>query len=84
MHKRVATSEQGFHLPLSEQPAFLHCSTCRIVGIATISRPEHRVAQTREVACTKIVLPQVIARGLHLVCYMCFINIVCLNMYSKI
>ena len=47
----------------------LHCSTRRIVGIATISRAEHRVAQTREVACTKIVLPQVIARGLHLVCY---------------
>ena len=44
----------------------LHCSTCRNVEIATISRPEHRVAQTREVACTKIVLPQVIARGLHL------------------
>ena len=38
----------------------LHCSTRRIVEIATTSRPEHRVAQTREVACTiKIVLPQV-------------------------
>ena len=45
---------------------FLQGSTRRIVGIATLSRPEHRVAQTREVACTKIVLPQVIARGL---CY---------------
>ena len=56
----------------------LHCSTRRIAGIATTSRPEHRVAQTREVACTKIVLPQVIARGLHLVCYMYFINILCL------
>ncbi|KAL5517552.1 hypothetical protein EMCRGX_G003114 [Ephydatia muelleri] len=40
-------------------------STRRIVGIATLSRPEHRVAQTREVACTKIVLPQVVARGLN-------------------
>eukprot|EP00731_Ephydatia_muelleri_P006665 Em0003g913a len=40
-------------------------STRRIVGIATLSRPEHRVAQTREVACTKIVLPQLIARGLN-------------------
>ena len=56
----------------------LHCSTCRIVGIAAISRPEHRVAQTREVVCTKIVLPQVIARGLHRVCYMYFINVICL------
>eukprot|EP00731_Ephydatia_muelleri_P003009 Em0001g3009a len=27
---------------------------------------QHRVAQTREVACTKIVLPQVIARGLNI------------------
>ena len=44
---------------------FLQSSTRRMVGIATLSRPEHRVAQTREVACTKIVLPQVIARGLR-------------------
>eukprot|EP00731_Ephydatia_muelleri_P024582 Em0016g853a len=29
-------------------------------------RQQHRVAQTREVACTKIVLPQVIARGLNI------------------
>ena len=39
-------------------------STHRIVGIATLSRQDHRVAQTREVVCTKMVLPQVIARGL--------------------
>ena len=45
---------------------FLQSSTRRIVGITTLSRPEHRVAQTREVACTKVVLPQVLARGL---CY---------------
>ena len=44
----------------------VHFSTRRIVGICTLSRQEHRVAQTREVACTKIVLPQVIARGLPL------------------
>jgi hypothetical protein len=55
----------------------LRCSTRRIVGIATVSRPEHRIAQTRELACTKIVLPQVIARGLHLVCFMYFIYILC-------
>eukprot|EP00731_Ephydatia_muelleri_P009728 Em0005g314a len=41
-------------------------STHRIVGISTLSRQQHRVAQTREVACTKIVLPQVIARGLNI------------------
>eukprot|EP00731_Ephydatia_muelleri_P010067 Em0005g653a len=29
-------------------------------------RQQHRVAQTREVACTKIVLPQVIAQGLSI------------------
>ena len=41
----------------------LTCSTKKIVGISTISRTEHSVAQTREVACTKNVLPQVLARG---------------------
>eukprot|EP00731_Ephydatia_muelleri_P016665 Em0009g1089a len=44
----------------------VHFSTHRIVGISTLSRQQHRVAQTREVACTKIVLPQVIARGLNI------------------
>eukprot|EP00731_Ephydatia_muelleri_P035532 Em0133g2a len=44
----------------------VHFSTYRIVGISTLSRQQHRVAQTREVACTKIVLPQVIARGLNI------------------
>ena len=41
----------------------LYCSTLKIVGIATISRDEHSVAQTRELECTKVVLPQVIDRG---------------------
>ena len=41
----------------------LCCSTHRIVGISTIARTEHSVAQTRELACTKRVLPQVLARG---------------------
>jgi hypothetical protein len=40
-------------------------STQKIVGISTIARTEHSVPQTREVACTKEVLPQVIARGLR-------------------
>ena len=56
--------------------AILQCSTRRIVGIATLSRPESRVAQTREVACTKIVLPQVIARGL---CYYCNFLRICIR-----
>ena len=43
-------------------------STHKIVGISTISRAEHSVPQTREVACTKEVLPQVISRG-------CFTNV---------
>jgi hypothetical protein len=40
-------------------------STHKIVGIATVSRTEHRVAQTRELECTRRVLPQVIQRGLQ-------------------
>ena len=35
----------------------------KIVGISTISQTEYSVPQTREVACTKEVLPQVISRG---------------------
>ena len=38
-------------------------STNRIVGISTVSRTDHGIAQTRELQCTKIVIPQVIARG---------------------
>jgi hypothetical protein len=37
-------------------------STHRIVGCITISRKEHATAQTREVMCTKSVIPQVIDR----------------------
>ena len=36
---------------------------CRHFNHSTISRTVHSVAQTRELACTKIVLPQVIDRG---------------------
>ncbi len=38
-------------------------STQKIVGISTLSRTDHAVAQTREFQCTTVVLPQVIARG---------------------
>ena len=40
-----------------------YCSTKRILGCATVSRDEHSVAQTREVACTKLVLPEVLGQG---------------------
>ena len=35
----------------------------KVVGISTVSRKEHASAQTREVQCTKLVLPEVIQRG---------------------
>ena len=34
-------------------------STHKILGISTYSRTEHSIPQTRELACTKAVLPQV-------------------------
>ena len=34
-----------------------------MIGIVTKSRKEHLVAQTRELACTQELLPQVIGRG---------------------
>ena len=39
-------------------------STKKVVGITTISRVEHATAQTRELACIKDVLPQVLQRGM--------------------
>ena len=39
------------------------CSTQKILGISTMSRTDHSIAQTRELVCTKIVVPQVVARG---------------------
>ena len=39
-------------------------STFRIVGISTVSRAEHRVAQTREIGCTRKVMAHVVARGM--------------------
>ena len=32
-------------------------------GISTVSRTDHSIAQTRVLVCTKIVVPQVVARG---------------------
>ena len=39
-------------------------SSCRIVGISTVSCAEHRVAQTREIVCTRKVMADVVARGM--------------------
>ena len=39
-------------------------STYTIIGVSTLSRIEHSVAQTREFECSKVVVPQVQARGL--------------------
>ena len=42
---------------------FCFYSTQKILACVTLSRKEHACAQTRELACTKLVLPDVIARG---------------------
>ena len=48
----------------------------KITGISTISRSVHRVAQTRELECTKVVLPEVIGRGkLQTLMYLIIITI---------
>ena len=39
------------------------CSIQKIPGISTVSRTDHSIAQTRVLVCTKIVVPQVVARG---------------------
>ena len=44
---------------------FNYYSTHRIVGISTISHSDHRIAQTRELECTKVVLPQVQRQGMN-------------------
>ena len=59
---------EGMHVELlgflsSVDRIFMWHSTHKIVGISTISRAAHATAQTRELACTKDVLPQVIDRG---------------------
>ena len=40
-------------------------STHKIIGCATLTRQDHTVAQTRELACTctRAVIPEVIDRG---------------------
>ena len=47
-------------LSLSLSLLFFFCSTKRILGISTKSRVDHLIAQTRELECTKEVLPSVI------------------------
>ena len=40
------------------------CSTKKVIGVVAKSRKEHWIAQTRELACTKEFLTQVIASGM--------------------
>ncbi|XP_064401110.1 uncharacterized protein LOC135347149 [Halichondria panicea] len=42
-------------------------SNKKILGISTLSRAEHSTAQTRELACTKLVIPQVQSRGIEVI-----------------
>ena len=55
-------------------------SNHKIVGISTLSRKEHATAQTRELECTKIVLPQVVERGtctcIYIIIYM-YMGVLC-------
>lgn len=39
-------------------------STKKIIAVLTVSRSDHGIAQTRELVCTKFVVPQAIARGM--------------------
>ena len=56
---------------------FMCHSTHKIVGISTISRAAHATAQTRELACTKVVLPQVIDKVSSCACVKFCVNRVC-------
>ena len=38
-------------------------STHKIIGCATLTRQDHTIAQTRELACTRAVIPEIINRG---------------------
>ena len=38
-------------------------STKKVIGVSTVSRKEHSTAQTRELVCTRAVLPQVLEKG---------------------
>ena len=43
-------------------------STHKIIGCATLTRQDHTIAQTRELACTRAVIPEVINRGCFNTC----------------
>ena len=65
-------------LPIRKVCLFIYCifyfmyNTHKVVGITTLSRADHLTAQTREYHCTCDVLPQVLARGTHMLsCVLC-------------
>ena len=66
LYRGVLTIEvfifQSVYIGMFECNSFVF-STKKIIGIATVSRAAHTIAQTRELACTKIVIPEVMARG---------------------
>ena len=55
------------------------CSTKKVILVVTKSRKEHLIVQTHEIAYTKELLPQVIAKGtfkvLCRVCYECMLGL---------
>lgn len=61
----------------------MHNSTKRILACATVSRKEHSIAQTRELECTKAVLPQVLEQG-GTVYYNNIITFICVYLDLKI
>ena len=61
---------------------FYVCSTHKILGISTVARSDHAIAQTRELQCTKVVIPQVIARGIMTMKSMYMYKVHTHNMYN--
>ena len=55
-------------------------STCKIVGVSTISRTHHTIAKTKELACTKEVLPNVIGKGIVTLTYI--VSIILVTVYT--
>ena len=54
------------HSKIQTLSSFILCSNKKVIGICTKSRKDYAIAQTRELACTRALLPQVIAKGRNL------------------
>jgi hypothetical protein len=65
IHVHVHVALHGVILCIIALPLYdVHVSTHKVVGISTVSRTDHLTAQTRELECTRRVLPQVMERGM--------------------